>query len=153
MGLVNDLRSVLDDCRGIMGELGFREHSVTLIRTLWSGGRTGAGVRAEEAHPLYVGNAQSPKVRFPNQRDIASGMVSLGTITIGPLTPLFTRPDGTESGILRDLLALSEAEWTDTVHLFVQGPQHPNGAKYRCKNLNCDKPLRIMITAVIVSGK
>jgi hypothetical protein len=152
VALIDDLRVVVDDCRGILGELGFREHSATIVKTIWSGGRTGAGDKFEEEYPLYCGNQQNPKIKFPNQRDIALGLMSLGIITIGPLTPEFTRYDTTTGGILRDIIALTEAERSDTVHILVTGPQHPNGAKYRIKNLNADRALRVMITAVVVSG-
>jgi hypothetical protein len=151
--LVNDLRAVVDACRGIMGELGFREHSVTLRKTSWTGGRTGDGDKIIEDFPLYVGVAQNPKVRFPNQKDLALGLMSKGTITIGPLTPQFTQPDGiTTSGVVRDLVAMAALERSDTMQLLVTGPQCPRGVLYRIENVNVDKPLRIIITAVSVTG-
>jgi hypothetical protein len=151
-GLVNDLRAVVDACRGIVGELGFREHSVAVRKTMWTGGRTGDGDKIVEDFALYVGNAQNPKVKFPNQKDLALGMMSKGSIMIGPLTPRFTLPNGTTSGIVTDLVAMEALERSDNMHLLVTGPQCPRGVLYRIENINLDRPLRIMISAVSVTG-
>ncbi len=153
MATADRFRRIADRHRALPGRLGLREHSVTLVKTSWSGGRVGVGTRSEESTPLLVnghpmiGPGVNPKVQFPNQRDVALGLVSLGTITIGPITPDYGT-GGTERNRLAELLR----EEPDSLHLLVTGPQHPNGAMYRIQNIDSDKALHFRIIAVITTG-
>lgn len=154
-GIVNDLRAVVDACRGIMGELGFREHSVTLVRTVWTGERPGLGQPQEtERTPITVGNGQNPKVKFPSQRDIALNMMSLGTIEIGPVTPEFFNLIGAHlGGIVEGLTDRTTFQKGETLHIEVRGPQHPNGAKYKIENTDSNRALRRIIRCSQVTGR
>lgn len=146
MASVNTYRRIADKARAIPGKFGLREHSVSIVKTSWTGGRTGYGDKIVEETPLLV-NGQNPKVRFPNQRDVALGLMSFGTITIGPLTPNYGA-----GGIDRDLVASQELESSGTLLLRVTGPQHPNGAQYRIQTVNVDRALRVTFVCVSVTG-
>lgn len=147
MASANSLRRIADRVRAIPGKMGLREHSATLVKTSWTGGRTGEGDKIVEELPLLINGTENPKIKFPNQRDVALGLMPLGTITVGPLTPEF--PGG---GILRNFVASQQLERSDTLHVLVTGPQHPNGCLYRIETVNVDKALRVTIVCNTVSG-
>lgn len=91
MALKDDLLPLLDELRGIPGELGFRPYQVEVRKVSWSGSRPGQGTRTITSTPLLVGNGQDPKVRSVTRKDVVAGTIEAveGQWDIGPLTPAF----------------------------------------------------------------
>lgn len=148
MANVDNFRRIAERARGIPGRFGLREHSVDVVHTWWDGENGGArGNKNESVTRLLVGG-YNPKVSFPSQRDIALNLMSFGTITIGPFTPQTL--DGL--GISRDLINRDPMELSDTLHLIVTGPQHPEGCKYKIQNVNVEKAIHFTIVASTVSA-
>lgn len=142
---VASFRRLADACRAIPGKLSFglREHSVALVASYWTGGQPGVGDEVSVETPILVNGTSPPKVRFPTQREISLGMMSEGSVEVGPFTP-----DYGTGGFNRSLLDGSLVDTGDTLHLLLTGPQHPDGQRYRIKNCNVDRALRVTLICV-----
>ena len=154
MVAVNSFRRLAENARKIPGKMGLHEHSATLLVSTWDGnGRFGTGPRQETQRiPILVGG-QNPKVTFPSQRDIAQGIMSVGTITIGPLTPEFYDALGVaDGGTIRELIDRELIDRAGTLHILVRGPQHPKGAKYKIENTNAEKAIHFTLRCSAVTG-
>jgi hypothetical protein len=143
MSYADEYRELADECRAIPDEHGLREHTVSLVTSYWTGGLPGVGDEVEASVPITVFGTSPPKVRFPTQREIALGLMSEGSVVVGPFTP-----DYGTGGFNRSLLDGSLVETGETLHLLITGPQHPDGQRYRIKNSNVDRALRIVLTCV-----
>ena len=150
--LVNTFRGIAENMRGLPGSWGLREHSVQVVLTTWPNARIRIGEKSEEFSSLLV-HGQNPKVSFPSQFEVAQGMMNVGQILIGPLTPqVFSDAGLVEAGTLRELVKRDAISIGDLFHIVVTGPQHPTGARYRVENINNDKPLRITVKCSAVAG-
>lgn len=143
MSLRDDLLPVVYEARAIMGELGFREHSVAIVRVHRQGTHTGDGSRAESVQSITEANGYSPKVRWLKDDEVALGQLPKGSVQVGPITPEFSG-GGTD---LSDLTG-ADLERGDVRLLRITGPQHPNGADYRIVSVSADRALRHVITAI-----
>lgn len=136
-------RRIADRCRGLPAQHGLREHSVFLVESSWSGAALGEGEVTETSTPVLVGGKYPPKVRYPNQREIALGLMSEGSVVIGPFTPVHG-----SRGFDRSKLDGSQLDVGEALHVRIVGPQAPSGTKYRIKNCNVDRALRVTLTCV-----
>lgn len=136
-------RRIADRCRGLPAQHGLREHSVFLVESSWSGAALGDGELTEVATPILVHGKYPPKVRYPNQREIALGLMSEGSLVVGPFTPTWGA-----GGFDRSKLDGTLLDTGETLHIRVVGPQAPNGVRYRIKNCNVDHALRVTLTCV-----
>lgn len=88
--LKDDLLPLIDELRGIAGDLGFRPYQVWVRKTEWSGSLPGRGTQTVTETRLLVGG-QDPKVVEVHRKDIAAGSGELIDVEydIGPFTPAF----------------------------------------------------------------
>lgn len=148
MSFADEFRQIADECRAIPNEFGLREHTVDVIVTQTSGGVPWADESGQQTiTPITVYGGAPPKVRFPTQREISLGMMSEGSVTVGPFTP-----DYGVGGIDRELFTGSQLETGDGYAVRITGPQHPNGCMYRVKNSNVDRALQVTLVCVPVEG-
>lgn len=133
MTLADDLKPVLFDVRGIMGELGFRTHTVALLVDYEGGDQT--------LLPITEAGGQPPKLVWKSDEDNPRDGGIEDFVEIGPITPAF--PGG---GTDLDSLT-AEVEAGSARYLLITGPRHPDGAKYRITNVDAQKALRYMIRA------
>lgn len=119
-----------------------RPHSAAVITGDWSGTATGEGSETLTTTQLLENN-QNPKVRWLNdeQRALAAGITD-ATIEVGPLTP-----DHNIGGVAIATLAGTGLSTTDTLHLWIVGPKHPSGARYRVVEIRADSSLHYMLRA------
>jgi hypothetical protein len=144
-------RELADDIRSIPGsDFGLREYRCFLVRKTWSGDKPGDGDEFAGLTPLTVGNGQNPKVKFPNQRDVALGLMSLGEILIGPLTPKY----GT-GGTDRQLFDGSQIKPKVGQVIRVYAPDEGDSSDYKINYVNIDAALRITLkcTNLTASGE
>lgn len=133
--------------RAFAGERGFRTHTVKLVTTSEHGTHTGDGDADETETAITEANAQSPKVRWLNDEEIAvGGYAGRGVVEIGPITPAFSG-GGTNLNALMGVL-----ERRDTVQIEITGPMHPTGMRYVIISALQERPLRIMIRARPADG-
>lgn len=135
-------RKIADRCRAIPGRHGLREHTIVLVHSKWSGASIGDGEETSTEYEILC-NGQPPKVRFPDQREIALGQMSEGSLVIGPFTPDFG-----SGGIDRSLFDGSRVAAGETLLVRVTGPQAPNGTLYRIRNPNVDHALHANMICV-----
>jgi hypothetical protein len=151
MSAVNEWRELADDIRSIPGsdDFGLRENACFLVTKKWTGERPGDGDEETTLTPLTVGG-QNPKIKFPNQRDVALGLMSLGEVMIGPLTPAF--PGGGTNRAYFDGSLLSPAEG---LVIRIVPPDGGDSSDYKVNYTNTDSALRVMIkcTNVTMSGE
>lgn len=148
MAQADKWRRIADKHRALPAKFGLREHTVSLITRITSGESlpwSAPGV--ETRTPITVKGGYTPKVRFPSQREIALGMMSMGSVVIGPFTP-----DYGSGGIDRTLFDGSQQMVGDGLLIEVTGPQFPNGARFRSKNINLDRALRVTMVCNPVEG-
>ena len=141
-------RRLADTCRRIPSAFGLREHTVALVVTQTTGSLPWSDEGGRETvTPITVYGGASPKVSFPTQREISLGMMSEGSVTVGPFTP-----DYGTGGVDRDLFTGSQLSTGDGYAIRITGPQHPKGCSYRVKNCNVDHALRVTLICVPVEG-
>lgn len=146
-------RRLAEGLRGLPGSFGLREHSVEIVLSARVGGRTAVGDRIEAFRKTIIVGGYNPKVKFPSQKDLASGMLSMGQILIGPITPEFLDELGEHAGgTTVSLLDRTKILISNTLHLIVTGPSHPSGAKYTIENINAEKAIRFTITCNAVAS-
>lgn len=143
-------RALADSIRSIPADFGLREHSATLTWHDFSGQSLGSGAECAVGYPILV-NGANPKVRFPSQKEVALGLMSKGSCTVGPFTPQFL-----DGGINRALLNGSRmangGALPNGTELFVKvvGPQCPDGILYRIENNNVDHAIRVTLSLLPV---
>ena len=143
MTLASGLRKLAWSVRAIPGQLGVRPHRVSILKRTWSGSHVGDGTRTDVETDIVEAGGQPPKVRWLSDEELAVGGLNPGTVEIGPITPAF--PGGGTALSLLDGSTLDEGE---VRHLWIVGPQHPNGAAYRVKKLTADRALHYKIQAM-----
>jgi hypothetical protein len=150
----DEFRELANDIRSIPGEFGLREYQCFLVRKTWTGARPGDGDEVEKLIPLVVGGGQNPRVRFPTQRDIALGNMSIGEILIGPLTPQYVDPGGGTGGTARVRFDGSELVIGQGQFVRVYAPDEGDSSDYKVNYVNVDRALRVTLkcTNVTASG-
>jgi hypothetical protein len=141
MSAADEFRAIADECRAIPAEFGLREHTASIVTTVWSGAQPGDGDETEFLAPITVAGGAPPKVRFPSQKEIALGFYAAGQVVIGPFTPSY----GT-GGVDRNSFNGSTLQTYDGLQIRVTGPQCPKGALYRVDNSNVDHALHVTLT-------
>jgi hypothetical protein len=109
--------------RSKAGPTGFdiRTSRLTVISRTWSGGRVGVPSTTPGV-PAYVDAVLdlSPfyRVRQVNTHEVASsgGRYETGDVLVGPITPSFTRSDGTTGGYSEADLKPSPRRGTETIY-------------------------------------
>ena len=144
---IDRYRRIADRCRRIPGEMGLREHAVYLVSTEWSGSDIGDGTETTTETQLVVYDGENPKVQFPNQKELAMGMMQAGTVIIGPITPEYTL-----GGVDRTTLDGTQPLALVGRHIRVIGPQCPRGTLFRVTNVDMDQAIHFAITAVPAEG-
>lgn len=140
MSLRDDLLPLIHSVRGIPGDLGLRPYTVDIVVGTWSGDYTGRGSVDTETVRLAEGNGQNPKVRTPNDEELALGNLARGEFVVGPVTP----SNGTIGTALADLIpSLHNGQ---TRHAIVTGPGHENGTMMRVREVKTDRALHYMLT-------
>lgn len=130
----NTWRRIAERCRTIPGRFGLRTWRVFVRRTMRSGafGLEGAESFAE----VELTNAGWPvKVRSPNDREIGLGVMAIGDLRVGPITPEHPVGGGMTIG------TLTEADPDEMLHFRVVSPQHPEGAMYRLQEAQTDRAI------------
>jgi hypothetical protein len=113
--LVPPFLTALDIVRGVPNLLGLRPTAVTVETRTWSGGQINRGamtvtsrVQLCPANPMGDQTTVAPyyRVKHVSERMIANsgGRYEQGSVVVGPVTPYFTRPDGTTGGFTEDQL-------------------------------------------------
>lgn len=136
----DSFRRLADSIRSIPADFGLREHAVTLVRLQYTGDEIGQGQRITCETPILV-NGANPKVRFPSQKEIALGLMSMGSCTVGPFTPHFG-----DGGFSREELGGPDLIDNDQLTVRITGPQCPSGVLYSISNANLDRALRVTLT-------
>ncbi len=145
MSAADKYRAIADKHRNLPAQYGLREHSVSLIFTTTTSGRPWEGDETLTELPITHPGGGNPKVRFPTQRELTLGLMSIGTVNVGPITP-----DYGLGGLDRSLFDGTQLEVGVGMQIKITGPQHPNGCLYRIKNSNVDRALRITWVCVPV---
>jgi hypothetical protein len=144
MSLKDDLLPIVDDARGIAGELGFRPYQVWVRKAEYTGAHTSlsVGTRTVTETRLLVGG-QDPKVREVTRKDLVAGTAELvdAEYEIGPLTPEFAGGGVSENTINPDKTS-SRIEVT----FLLKGPGMPTEGLL-CKRVgdHVARPLRYVI--------
>lgn len=144
MTLRDDLLETVYDGRAIAGELGFRPHTAAIVVVSSSGAHTGDGSRTEIETSITEANSQSPRIRWLKDDECALGLLPMGSVTVGPITPEYTS---------LSLLNGANMNPGDVRLLRITGPNHPNGGDYTIKSISADRALRYMITAIPVGSQ
>lgn len=142
MSLKDDLLPLIDNLRGIPGELGFRPFEVWVRKTTYSGPRVGIGASTVVETKLLVGG-KNPKVRQITKKDVVAGSQEYAAThyEIGPLTPAF--PGG---GVDHDVTNPEKTATPTTVMFVLKGPGLPaEGVLCQRTRDNSDRPLRSVI--------
>ncbi len=145
MSLVNELRKTLFAARSIAGRLGFRVHTVALVKRYAIGQHTG-DIDMSSLLPITEQDGYPPKTVWLDDETLALANLGAGSVDVGPITPSF--PGG---GTDLSKLTGANLDTGDTLHLLITGPNHPEGALYRIKEVRADKALNYRIRAVPVS--
>lgn len=157
--LIPSFRPTLDLVRGVPNLLGLRPTAVTIETRVWAGGRIGRSTKTVQrqlqlAPPPASGDVQGPtpyyKVRQVTQREIASsgGRYEQGTVVIGPITPYYTRPDGTTGGFLEaDLNPVITSQGTEVVYVLTAVDTVGINGEYVLVDLERDSGLHFIVFA------
>lgn len=145
MSLVTELRKTLFAARSIAGRLGFRTHTVAVLRRYALGQHTG-DVDVSDIVPITEQDGFPPKTVWLNSEELALANLAKGAVDIGPITPEF--PGGGTSLALLDARNL---ETGDAQYILITGPYHPEGAVYRVTDITAHKALNYRLRAVPVS--
>lgn len=138
-------RSIAFAARAIPGQLGLRPHSVKTVVGTWTGEYTGRGYGFRSAQAITEAGGFSPKVRWLSDEELAVGNLGKGVVEIGPITTGYPA-GGTLLSQIQPALAAGE-----TLHLIIQGPMHPDGAKYLITSVRGDHAIHWTIRAEPVS--
>ena len=125
MTFAEDIRQTVASARSIPGQLGLREHSVELKRSLWSGDYTGEGLSHDQFGEVLE-DGHPPKVRWLTDSQRALGEHAEGTVEVGPITPAFAG-----GGIDWGALVGSLLDSGEVLEVLITGPRHPDGTTYR----------------------
>lgn len=141
MSFASDLQPVLDDIRGIPGELGLHPFTVTRLTRTWASGTVGHGTYTEASTVLRVGG-QNPHVKESSEDAIrhllgSGSLFREGEWIIGPLTP----------DVSVDLDAVDVDAGTAAQILYkIEGQGFPSGGKlFRARSVKKDSMLRVNI--------
>jgi hypothetical protein len=141
--LKDDLLPLLDELRGIPGELGFRPYQVHVRTVAWSGDRVGRGTQTVTDTRLRVGGNQDPKVRALSRKDVVAGNIAFveGKYDIGPLTPSYAG-----GGIPDETINPTSTSTPTEVFFVITGPGTPSTGLL-CKRVgdHVDRAMRRMI--------
>lgn len=143
--LKDDLLPLIDELRGLPGELGFRPYQVWVRTVEWSGHRAGNGVSKVTDARLSVGNGQDPKVKKVHRNDVVGGKLESvdAVYDIGPLTPKYSG-----GGVANEVLNPSPTADNQAVEVFylIKGDGMPADGLL-CKRLgdDNDRALRRMV--------
>lgn len=142
MSLKDDLLPLVDELRGIPGELGFRPYQVWVRKTVYAGPRVGIGASSVTETRLLVGG-QDPKVREIRRHDEVAGSLEAfaGEYEIGPLTPEFAT-----GGISEDTINPEKTSTPTAVTFLIKGSGLPDSG-ILCQRISesNDKSLRTVI--------
>ena len=149
--LKDELKPLINELRGLPGELGFRPYQVWARKTVWSGTHPGQGVRSTTDTRLLVGNGQDPKVTPVRRKDVVAGDKAKidAEYDIGPLTPEFAG-----GGISEDTVN-PQGDGQPTEILFViKGPGMPSEGLL-CARVSdqVDRPLRLVVRVKSIGRK
>lgn len=146
MSLVDELKKTLYAARSIAGRLGFRVHTVALLRRYAEGQHTG-DIDSSDIIPITEQDGYPPKTVWLNSEQLALSGLAKGALDIGPITPSFSG-GGTDLSFLdgRDL------ETGDALYLLITGPNEPDGTVYRIQDITAHKALNYRLRATPVSG-
>lgn len=136
MSLADDVKPVLFDARGLVGELGFRPYSVKLMRKVWSGSDIGRGSATVTELPIVEAGGQPPAVRFLDDEERALSGMPAGTLEVGPITPEFSG-----GGYSWATLTAADADVREEVFYVVTGPEFPNGARFNRRGGTSERAL------------
>ncbi len=142
MSLKDELLPVIDDLRGIAGELGFRPYEVYVRVETHAGPRPGYGPKTVTDTRLLVGG-QNPKVREIRSKDVVAGTAEAtdAVYEIGPVTPQF--PGG---GIASETLNPPKSSTPTTIYYVLKGPGMPaTGLLCQRTEDDVDRPLRAVV--------
>lgn len=151
MTTADSLKPLLHSIRAIPGQMGLRPHRAFVRIETWSGSRVGEGTRQVEETEIIEGDGYPPKIRWLKNDEIAVGNLSDGSAVVGPITPQFTRLDGTLGGFDASLLRVPFAQ-TATLHIRIVGPQHPDdgsdviGALYKIVSTEQHRAMQLKLT-------
>lgn len=124
MSLVSDLLPMIDELRGLPGELGARPFTSVRIRTrTWSGVRVGDGTSSDVFVALETGG-QPAGVKNLSSREVytSAGRYTDADFRVGPLTPAFTG-----GGYTAEQLEPSTGARNVERHVVLIGPGEPSG--------------------------
>ena len=146
--LRDDLLDVVDDIRGIPGDLGLRLFTVSVIVVTWTGARPGVGSSTTTVTRVKAGLGRfDVKVRNVSQRDaIASGgLYTDQDIEVGPITPPFV---GIDEGNATTELDPPTTTTAREVFYRVTGPgmASTSGDTYEKIGQRVDRSFRYMLT-------
>jgi hypothetical protein len=88
MSLRTSLLAVIENVRGLAGDMGLRQYQVFVVVKSWAGARVGMGNVTTTETALIV-SGSPPRVRALSQRDVTAsgGRYVAGDLRVGPITP------------------------------------------------------------------
>ena len=132
------LRAIANSVRSIPGTMGVRPYRAFVVSRAWSGDEPGDGdpstAETTTSEEITEANGQPPRIRSLNSEEIAVGGYDMGTWEIGPVTPDF--PGG---GTLITDVQRSGTGKSTLLHIRLVGPEFPNGANFRLKDVTSDR--------------
>jgi hypothetical protein len=126
LSLREALLPVIDQLRGLPGQLGLRQFTVSIIKREWTGSRVGLGFSTDTETPIRVDlGSYTPKVVMLSSRDImaSGGLYTDQDLKIGPITPPFTGStvDGNDITVFDPTPNESPTE----IFFLITGPGYP----------------------------
>lgn len=133
-------RKIAHRYRSLPGEHGLRPHTVAVVTKAYAGAELGQGVETTTTIPIVERGGYPPKVRNLSSEQLALAGYDRATWEIGPITPDFSG-----GGTLISMLTQSGIGPNTEPHIFMTGPEFPNGANFRVMKSQSDHALHYTI--------
>lgn len=142
MSLASDLKPVVYDARGLVGEFGLRPYRAYTVRRISAGAYPGDGGPPEETvTEITEARGQPPKIRALSGEEKALLNLPGTAWEIGPITPDF--PGG---GTAISTLQPTDLEAGEEFYYKLVGPEYPDGALFRVVDVRSDKTFGYRVT-------
>lgn len=125
MTLRDELLPTVDELRGLFSEFGVARYTVTIRRSVWSGGKPGIGAPTHTDTPIVTSTGGSPLVEQVSAREVASsgGTYREGDLRVRGITPRYTTP--TTGGYTPAMLRIAPASAAEEVLYVLTGDEGP----------------------------
>ncbi len=131
LSLREALLPVIDQLRGLPGQLGLRQYTVSVVKREWTGERVGLGYNTDTETPIRVDlGSYTPKVQMLSSRDIiaSGGLYTDQDLKIGPITPPFV--GSTLDGSAITIFDPTPGDVPTEIFFKITGPGYPTAGAW-----------------------